>query len=86
MPRTPTARLLTLLAVPIREASAKVRIGGASDEPEDADLEIWAGVVELRTAAGPVHSDADVQAGLQPPPYATAYRRPGWSAQGTMTW
>jgi nitroimidazol reductase NimA-like FMN-containing flavoprotein (pyridoxamine 5'-phosphate oxidase superfamily) len=42
-----------ILAVPIDEASAKVRTGGPDDEPEDLDLPVYAGVVPVHLAAGP---------------------------------
>jgi len=47
----------TVLAVPLAEASVKVRTGGPSDEPEDVATGSWAGVVPLRVTAGPVRSD-----------------------------
>ena len=36
-----------VIAIPIEEASAKVRTGGVNDDPEDLDLPYWAGVVPL---------------------------------------
>lgn len=53
--RTPTDRELkttTVLALPLDEASAKVRTGPPIDEPEDADAPVWAGVLPLRLTAG----------------------------------
>jgi nitroimidazol reductase NimA-like FMN-containing flavoprotein (pyridoxamine 5'-phosphate oxidase superfamily) len=53
--RAPTAQELKatwILALPIDEASAKVREGGPQDEPEDEDLPVWAGVVPVHLAAG----------------------------------
>lgn len=46
-----------ILALPIEEASAKVRTGGPEDEPEDLDLPYYAGVVPVHLAAEP--SDYD---------------------------
>jgi nitroimidazol reductase NimA-like FMN-containing flavoprotein (pyridoxamine 5'-phosphate oxidase superfamily) len=43
----------TLLALPIVEASAKVRIGGPIDDQEDLALPVWAGVIPLRLEALP---------------------------------
>lgn len=40
-----------ILALPIEEASAKVRTGGPEDEPEDLDLPVYAGVVPVHLAA-----------------------------------
>lgn len=54
--RGPTAQELKatwILALPIEEASAKVRSGGPVDEPEDEDLPHWAGVVPVHLAAAP---------------------------------
>lgn len=41
-----------VLAMPIEEASAKVRTGGPVDDDEDYDLPVWAGVVPVRLAFG----------------------------------
>jgi hypothetical protein len=46
-----------VLAVPLAEASVKVRTGGPADEPEDVATGAWAGVVPLRISAGEVESD-----------------------------
>lgn len=54
--RQPTAKELKatwILALPIAEASAKVRTGGPEDEPEDLDLPVYAGVVPVHLAAEP---------------------------------
>jgi uncharacterized protein len=40
-----------ILALPIEEASAKVRAGGPEDDPDDRDLPVWAGVVSVHLAA-----------------------------------
>lgn len=42
-------RKTTVLAFSLTEASAKVRTGGPNDDPEDADLPTWSGVVPLQT-------------------------------------
>lgn len=54
--RRPTAKELkatSILALPIEEASAKVRTGGPLDDPEDEALPVWAGVVPVHLAAEP---------------------------------
>jgi nitroimidazol reductase NimA-like FMN-containing flavoprotein (pyridoxamine 5'-phosphate oxidase superfamily) len=38
----------TLLALPIAEASAKVRTGGPVDDEEDLSLPVWAGVIPIQ--------------------------------------
>lgn len=51
--RQPTATELkatAILALPLDEASAKVRTGPPEDEPEDADLPVWSGVVPVHLA------------------------------------
>jgi hypothetical protein len=50
-----------VLAVPIDEASAKVRTGGPVDEPEDYALGVWAGVVPLSLSAGAPIPDSDAE-------------------------
>jgi len=60
-----------VLALPLREVSAKLRTGGVLDEPEDYALPHWAGVVPLRLVAGSPEPDAGVGVGvpeyLRPP-------------------
>jgi len=58
--RQPTEQELKatwILALPLSEASAKVRTGGPEDEPEDVDLPVWAGVVPVHLAAEPSEYD-----------------------------
>jgi nitroimidazol reductase NimA-like FMN-containing flavoprotein (pyridoxamine 5'-phosphate oxidase superfamily) len=53
--RAPTAQELKatwIFALPIDEASAKVRDGGPEEEPEDEGLPIWHGVVPVQLTAG----------------------------------
>ncbi len=53
-----------LLALPLAEASAKVRTGGPVDDQEDYRLPVWAGHVPLRlTASAPV-PDSRLAAGV----------------------
>jgi nitroimidazol reductase NimA-like FMN-containing flavoprotein (pyridoxamine 5'-phosphate oxidase superfamily) len=81
--RMPTAeeyRQTLLLALPIDEASAKVRTGPPKDEDEDVPLPVWAGVLPLRTAAGEPEPAPDLADGIGVPPYVRAYHRPGRGA------
>ena len=58
--RQPTAKELKatwILALPIEEASAKVRSGPPEDDPEDEHLPVWAGVVPVHLAAEPSEYD-----------------------------
>jgi nitroimidazol reductase NimA-like FMN-containing flavoprotein (pyridoxamine 5'-phosphate oxidase superfamily) len=77
--RAPTDNELqatAVLALAIEEASAKVRSGGPMDDEEDYALAAWAGVIPLRTDAGAPEADGRLRAGIAPPPYVSAYRRP----------
>ncbi len=42
----------TVLRLPLAEASAKVRSGGPEDDEADLALDVWAGVLPLRTVRG----------------------------------
>src|SRR5829696_5058819 len=55
-----------VLALPIDEASAKVRTGPPLDAAEDLEWPVWAGVVPLVTTAGELVPDAHVMAGVVP--------------------
>lgn len=70
-----------LLALPLREVSAKVRTGGVSDDEQDLALSHWAGVVPLKLTAGEPEPAPGV---LVPVP---DYLRPvasGWQAAPTL--
>ncbi|MFN8233983.1 MAG: pyridoxamine 5'-phosphate oxidase family protein [Actinomycetota bacterium] len=66
-----------ILAMPLDEASAKVRVGGPNDPEEDLRLDVWAGVLPLGLAVGEPVPAADLKVGLDVPGYVRAYRRPG---------
>ncbi|MBB2942316.1 RimJ/RimL family protein N-acetyltransferase/nitroimidazol reductase NimA-like FMN-containing flavoprotein (pyridoxamine 5'-phosphate oxidase superfamily) [Actinoplanes lutulentus] len=55
----------SVLALPLVEVSVRERTGGVIDEPEDMDLPYWAGVLPLRTVAGPPVAEPGV---TQAPP------------------
>ncbi len=60
-------RQTRVVRLSITEASAKVRTGPASDQPEDVDLPIWAGVLPIRTVAGAPEPDPGNAVGLPEP-------------------
>ena len=63
-----------VLAIPIDEASAKVRTGNVNDDPEDADLPHWAGVIPLTIQPmGPIQDPN--QASMAVPGYVTRWER-----------
>lgn len=71
--RPPTAKELKaiqVLALPLSEASAKVRSGPPVDDEEDYALDTWAGVIPLATAAGPPAPDERLSKGISPSPAA----------------
>lgn len=77
--RAPTAselRSTLVLSLPLTEASAKVRTGPPVDDPEDMDLQLWAGVVPLALTAGPPQDDPELAPGVEAPPHARGWRRP----------
>jgi hypothetical protein len=65
-----------VLALPIEEASAKIRTGPPKDDPEDLELPVWAGVIPLAMVAGEPISAEGVPASVDTPEYALDYRRP----------
>ena len=64
-----------VLALPLDEMSVKVRTGGPVDEPEDYDLDVWAGVLPLPVVPGPPIADDVQPAGRPVPGYIAAYSR-----------
>lgn len=68
----------SVLALPLAEASVKIRSGGPSDEPEDYALDIWAGVVPVMTRFGAPEPDAALRPGIDVPQHIrTRGERPG---------
>ena len=68
-------RATSVLALPLEEASAKVRAGGPVDEEEDYVLPVWAGVLPLPVAPGAPVPDARLNAGTPVPRNVAAYSR-----------
>ena len=55
----------TLLALPLTEASVKIRTGPPGDEEEDYALDVWAGEVPIVSAFGAPVPDPRLRPGLQ---------------------
>lgn len=72
-PNQKELRQTLVLAMPIDEASAKIRTGGPADDEEDYALPIWAGVLPLTIAPGTPVVDERVTVEL--PQYVREYRR-----------
>jgi nitroimidazol reductase NimA-like FMN-containing flavoprotein (pyridoxamine 5'-phosphate oxidase superfamily) len=62
-----------VLALPIEEASAKIRTGGPVDDEEDYALPVWAGVLPLKLTPQVPIADRDVTSDI--PEYVTNYQR-----------
>jgi nitroimidazol reductase NimA-like FMN-containing flavoprotein (pyridoxamine 5'-phosphate oxidase superfamily) len=78
--RQPSANELkatAVLALGIEQASAKIRTGPPMDDEDDYALDAWAGVIPLVTRIGALQPDPRLRAGIEPPPHASAYARPG---------
>ncbi|HYJ61006.1 MAG TPA: pyridoxamine 5'-phosphate oxidase family protein [Actinomycetota bacterium] len=65
-----------IVAMPIDEASAKVRTGPPVDDAEVLDADVWAGTLPLRTVAGTPTPAPDLKDGIPEPPYLQEFRRP----------
>jgi len=79
LPNEQEFKATSVLALPIAEGSAKIRTGGAHDEPEDYSLPIWAGVLPLRVVSGLPEPDEQLPPDLagRTPAYLAGYRPPG---------
>ena len=76
--REPTEQELkatTVLSLPLAEASAKVRSGPPIDDEEDYALDVWAGVLPLKTFAGAPINDPRLREDIEPPAYTLNYSR-----------
>jgi hypothetical protein len=74
---TPQEIAATLvIAVPIDEASAKIRGEGAIDADADLDTDVWAGVIPVRTATGLPLANADLRSGIPVPGYVASWSHP----------
>jgi nitroimidazol reductase NimA-like FMN-containing flavoprotein (pyridoxamine 5'-phosphate oxidase superfamily) len=72
--REPTRKELAataVLAVPLAEASVKVRTGPPADDPADLGAGVWAGVVPVAVTFGEPEPDADLRPGIAVPDHIT---------------
>ncbi|WP_051468543.1 pyridoxamine 5'-phosphate oxidase family protein [Actinomadura oligospora] len=73
--RAPTRKEIAetaVLALPLDEASVKIRQGGPGDDPEDHALDVWAGVVPVRTTYGEPVPDPALRPGIPVPGHILA--------------
>jgi nitroimidazol reductase NimA-like FMN-containing flavoprotein (pyridoxamine 5'-phosphate oxidase superfamily) len=67
-PNAKELRATSILALEIGEASAKVRSGGPNDDDsEDADLDVWAGVLPIVSSYGAPTPSPGLRAGIPVP-------------------
>lgn len=64
-----------VLALPLTEASAKVRTGPPVDDEADYDLPVWAGEIPLQIVATQPINDPRLNPETQPPSYVCNYSR-----------
>jgi uncharacterized protein len=62
----------SVIALPLDEASVKVRAGGPKDDPEDYDSAIWAGVLPSALAFGPAEPDPELRGDIPVPDHIAA--------------
>ncbi|MGN6184931.1 MAG: pyridoxamine 5'-phosphate oxidase family protein [Thermoanaerobaculia bacterium] len=62
-----------VLALPVEEASAKIRTGGPVDDEEDYALPVWAGVLPMKLMTMDAIADRGVTSEV--PEYVTGYTR-----------
>lgn len=65
----------SIIELGLDEVSAKVRSGGPSDDPEDLDTEVWAGVVPFELQPGEPVPAPDLRYEIDIPDYLRQYRR-----------
>ena len=70
----------SILRLKITEASAKVRSGPPSDDEEDYELPIWAGVLPVKTAFGAPQTDPAMRTEVPIPDHVTDFQ----GANGAM--
>lgn len=74
-PNEKELKATTIIRVPIREFSAKVREGGVVDDEEDYAFPVWAGILPLHIMTGDPHSDSRLLEGIDVPDYIKSYSR-----------
>jgi nitroimidazol reductase NimA-like FMN-containing flavoprotein (pyridoxamine 5'-phosphate oxidase superfamily) len=75
--RPPTRKELaatSVLALPLTEASVKIRSGAPSDDPEDYQAGVWAGVVPVTVSFGEPEPDPALEPGTSVPEHILRYR------------
>ncbi|HEY0377496.1 MAG TPA: pyridoxamine 5'-phosphate oxidase family protein [Pyrinomonadaceae bacterium] len=76
LPNKSELRQTLVLALPLAEASAKIRTGPPIDDEEDYELPVWAGELPLRLVTGEAIADPRLHEGVEQPQYMRDYKRP----------
>jgi uncharacterized protein len=74
--RHPTAKEMaatSVLALPLAEASVKVREGGPADDPADRELGVWAGVLPAAVTFGSPEPATDLRPGITVPGHISRF-------------
>ncbi|MEA2338887.1 MAG: uncharacterized protein QOE82_2894 [Thermoanaerobaculia bacterium] len=74
-PNESELRQTLVLAIPLAEASAKIRTGPPVDDEEDYAFPIWAGIIPMALTPSTPIDDERLVAGVSAPAYATNYER-----------
>ncbi len=74
-PNEKELKATSILKLPLKEFSAKIRSGPVQDDEEDYALPVWAGVVPLRLRADPPIRDERCDPAIPTPAYALNYQR-----------
>ena len=64
----------TVVAMEIEEAVAKARSGPPNDDEEDYAMDVWAGVIPVRTVIGAPEDDPRLKPGIASPDYLKRIR------------
>jgi nitroimidazol reductase NimA-like FMN-containing flavoprotein (pyridoxamine 5'-phosphate oxidase superfamily) len=75
-PNEAELKMTMVVAIPIDEASAKIRTGPPGDDEDDYRLAVWAGVLPLQLTPQAPQPDARLLEGVSLPEYVTRYQRP----------
>jgi nitroimidazol reductase NimA-like FMN-containing flavoprotein (pyridoxamine 5'-phosphate oxidase superfamily) len=74
-PNAKELRATAVVALPLDEASAKIRDGPPVDDEDDYAMAVWAGIIPLRMQAGEPQPDPRLAHELALPEHVRAYRR-----------
>lgn len=77
--RAPTGQELkatTICRMKIEEGAGKIRTGPPVDDEEDMDMDLWAGIVHMKTVFDGIEADPALKVGVQPDPALS--ETPSW--------